>query len=189
MIIGLCGFKRTGKSTVAKHLEDKYGYVRVNFKDGLIAEIKQNFPDLLEEMYYHYNTTYSSDNVTYVTSEDDLFEVKPPLMRALMVNYGTEVRRKENPNYWVDIWKLKITELTMKGYQNIVVDDMRFWEEYNAIKGRGGKTIRIVRDDITTGGDHQSETENLEWVTDHVIQSKQGDLEGLYKAVDDILKA
>lgn len=182
-IIGLCGFKRTGKSTVAQYLEDKYGYVRANFKDGLIAEIKQNFPDLLKAIYNAEQELYSYPAETI----DQLFINKSPLVRALMVNYGTEVRRREDPDYWVLQWKMKVADMMLRGHRNIVVDDMRFLNEMQAIQGWGGKTIRIVRDDITTGGDHASETELIGVETDHVIHSKQGDLEGLYKAVDDIM--
>jgi len=47
MIIGFVGFKQVGKSTAAKYLEKKYGAKRVNMKDGLVAELRKNFPDLL----------------------------------------------------------------------------------------------------------------------------------------------
>ena len=48
MIIGLCGYKGSGKTTacniIKKHLDD---VVQINFKDALIEEIKEKFPDLL----------------------------------------------------------------------------------------------------------------------------------------------
>lgn len=188
MIIGLVGFKRTGKSTVAKYLEEKYGFVRLNMKDALIDEIKQNFPDLLEAIQAAYPTGgVPRLGIQWMPTVDTLFEEKPPLMRALMVNYGTEVRRREDPDYWVLQWKLKAADLMLAGHRNIVVDDIRFLNEMQAITGWQGKTIRIVRDDITTGGNHESETQLIGVETDYTINSKQGDLEGLYKAVDDIM--
>lgn len=182
MIIGLTGFKRVGKTTVSKYLEDKYGYIRVNFKDGLIAEIKQNFPDLLNEII----DICGAVGADYTLEE--LFVEKPSLMRALMVNYGTEVRRREDPDYWVLQWKMKVADMMLQGHRNIVTDDLRFLNELQAVKAWNGTTIRIVRDDIPTGGMHPSETELIGVETDHVIHSKQGDLEGLYRAVDGILK-
>ena len=118
-LIGLVGFKQSGKSTAAKYLEEKYGFVRHNMKDALIAEIKQNFPDLLEGI------AKAHPDITGGMFLDEaiqtLFEIKPPLMRALMVNYGTEVRRRQDKNYWVKAW------LATPVFQNnIVTDDVRF---------------------------------------------------------------
>ena len=50
IIIGLTGFKQVGKSTAASHLETKHGFSRHNMKDALVAELKQNFPDLLQKL-------------------------------------------------------------------------------------------------------------------------------------------
>jgi len=170
-IIGLVGFKQVGKSTAAKYLEDKYGFTRHNFKDAMVQEIKDNFPDLLKELEYYYNLTI-----------DELFIQKPPLMRALMQNYGTDVRRKDNRNYWTQQW-----------FENLaigktVADDVRFLNESEAVKLGGGIIIRLTRSDIETGGTHASETEQLEIVADHTIECNPGDHEALYRALDEIVK-
>ena len=194
MIIGLVGFKQSGKSTAAKYLEEKYGFVRHNFKDALIAELKQNFPDLLNAIA---NTTQE-----YIKPEDRvditdlLFEMKPPLIRTLMQNYGTDVRRKDNPHYWTTAWMMGVAKHFEEEEYNIVVDDVRFMNEANTIRSFGSllsvpyeqKIIRIMREDITTGGDHQSETEQLAIEADHTIQTAPGDFQGLYKALDDIMQ-
>jgi hypothetical protein len=179
-IIGLVGFKQSGKSTAASYLENKYGFVKHNFKDALVAEIKQNFPDLLTEIanvYYHEG----------IQSIEHLFTVKPPLMRTLMQNYGTEVRRKENPDYWVDQWTKKFLELERVVYR-FVTDDVRFVNEASRVKGQGGIIIRIIRTDITSGGDHSSETEQLEIQADYTIEVGQGEHEKLYAELDRILR-
>lgn len=118
MIIALKGFKQVGKSTAASYLEEKYGFFRVNFKDALVAEIKQNFPDLLRE---------------------------------------------------------------------IEVDDCRFLNEAASVKKYGGTIVELQRPDITSGGTHKSETEQLEIVADHVIECVVGDHEKLYKELDKIV--
>lgn len=188
-IIGLLGFKRVGKSTAAEYLEKRYSYTRHNFKQALIDEIKENFPDLLKEIakydlneHHHFATTEDIVN--------NLFETKPPLMRALMINYGTDVRRKENPDYWVNSWIKSVSAECGDCVRKdvcFVADDVRFKNEAKAIQNYDGILIRLTRDDITTGGDHASETEQLEIEADYTINCKKDDLAHLYSELDKII--
>lgn len=170
MIIGFVGFKQVGKSTAAKYLEKKYGAKRVNMKDGLVAELRKNFPDLLR----YYQHLYGKLEV------QSLFDEKPEPIRCLMVNYGTEVRRGDNPNWWVNTWKSAVDQV--EGL--IVVDDVRFLNEAEAVREKGGKIIRLVRSDVPTGGEHRSETEQLAIEVDHTISCVGGDEEHLYQELD-----
>lgn len=188
-IIGLIGFKQVGKSTADKYLEEKYGFVRHNMKDALVAEIKQNFPDLLKEITVEYNDTATGPMRTV----DDMFTIKPPLMRALLQNYGTEVRRGDDDNYWTNQWfkTISLNCVTDDGksfYKKVVTDDVRFKNEAKAVKVVGGILIRLTRPDITTGGSHASETEQLEIEADYTIECQPGDHEHLYSELDRILK-
>lgn len=183
MIIGLVGFKQVGKSTAAKHLEGR-GFVRINMKDALVAEIKKNFPDLLREIFTHTDLYGDLENHPDLQSTDDLFEFKPPLMRALMQNYGTEVRRGDNDSYWTDQWKEAVENCSSS---HIVVDDVRFLNEAEAVKEQGGIIVRLTRPDISTGGDHSSETEQLQIVADHTIECEAGGHGALYNALDKII--
>ena len=183
-IIGLTGLATVGKSTAAKYLEDKYGFVRHNFKDALIAEIKEKFPDLIDEMEIHYNL-----------STPQLFIQKPPLMRALMQNYGTEVRRGDADGYWTTKWMQGAAKLFEQGTTNIVTDDVRFINEVETIRGFGSllnipyeyKIIRLTRPDLPTGGDHSSETEQLQIEADYTIECEAGDFDHLYREIDKIV--
>lgn len=175
MIIGLCGYKGTGKSTVAEYLAKEYGFNRVNFKDGLVAELKQNFPKFLNEL----TLIHEGD----LGDVDWLFKNKPPLFRALMQEYGTEVRRADNQDYWVDKWKAKVEEVG----GNIVVDDVRLFNELAAIGDADGILIRVTRPDITTGGTHQSETEQEKFIEDFTVVGEPGDHAAIYKQVDEII--
>ena len=174
MIIGLIGFAQVGKSTAAKHLEGR-GFVRINMKDALVAELRKNFPLLLSALSEIYHLT-----------EDELFEQKPLAMRSLMRNYGTEVRRGDNTNYWTTQWRLKCSEAYRAG-ESVVVDDVRFLNEAEAVRQQGGILIRLTRPDIATGGDHASETEQLEIVADHTIECPPGEHGILYNALDEII--
>lgn len=188
MIIGLVGFKQVGKSTAAKHLEEKYNAKRINMKDALVAEIKKNFPDLLDAIVEaeFYKADLRDDGTKYDIDIDWLFENKPPLMRTLLQNYGTEVRRGDNDSYWTDRWEESVAQ--QNKHQLIVTDDVRFLNEAAVVQKRGGIIIRLTRPDIATGGMHASETEQLKIVADHVIECEQGDHAALYAALDKLMQ-
>jgi len=178
MIIGLIGYMRSGKTTAAGFLETMHGFQRVSFKDALVAEMKENFPDLLNEIAVG-NGYHQIGGVVPEPDIWELFKEKPPLMRALMQNYGTEVRRKDDPNYWIKRW---IEGSEIPG--DIVVDDVRFKNEAEAVRARGGVLIRVERTDITSGGDHASETQMDGVVADYTISAGPGELDEIYKKID-----
>lgn len=181
-VIGLVGKKQVGKSTAAAYLEQNYGFVRVNFKDALIEELKQNFPDLLRAIYNAEQELYSYP----AESIDGLFTNKSPLIRTLMQNYGTEVCRREDPDYWTNRWVQKVWALGSD--TNIVTDDVRFLNEASRLRGQAGIIIRLNRTDMTHTDSHTSETEQDSIVADYEITCVGGDHEKLYRELDDILK-
>lgn len=167
------GPKGSGKTTAADYLVKEHGFNKVSFKDGLVEEMKERLPDTLEALAINHDLT-----------EDELFVLKPPVMRALMQNYGTEVRRGDDPNYWVKITKKKLKET--KG--PIVVDDVRFFNELSALTEMDAVFVRLTRDDVTVDTDHQSETEQQKFVEDFEIKREAGSHKALYKALDSILE-
>lgn len=191
MIIAFTGKKQTGKSTACKYLENNYNYALGNFKDGLVTELKQNFPDLLQAILdaeNNYNKT------TFII--DDLFQAKPPLVRTLMQNYGTQVRRNDDPNYWVRQWEnnlftgniLTSIPPQKEKLSRVTVDDCRFQNEAEAIKNNGGVIIRLERTDMVHTDTHVSETEMDSIVPDYTIVCEGGDEEHLYRELDRILQ-
>lgn len=185
-LIAFTGKKGTGKSTACSYLEEKYGFTRVNFKDALIAELKQNFPDLLNVMSVHYEMTI-----------DALFEEKPPMVRCLMQNYGTNVRRRDQDDCWVQQWWRSVTENnytavnvleTKLKHENIAVDDCRFLNEAAAVKDLEGTIVRLIRPDMEHADQHQSETEMDSIIPDYTITLIKYDLEHLHRELDAIMK-
>lgn len=174
MIIGLCGYKGSGKSVAANYLIDRHGFESLNFKDALVKEMKESFPDLLIEMA-------EREGVEQI---DDLFKEKPPLMRALMQNYGTEVRRKDNENYWVHRWMYEAEDNFKK---NLVADDVRFVNEAKAIRDLGGIIIRIVREDIVEVDGHATETEHRNINEDFTIVAGLGEHDAVYGQIESVL--
>ena len=97
-----------------------------------------------------------------------------------MQNFGTEVRRGDDPNYWVKQWVTKIKACKT----NIVVDDVRFLNEAHAIKANGGYIIRIQRSDITQIASHQSETEMARISADCAISVWKGEFQALHEQIN-----
>lgn len=175
MIIGLTGYKGSGKSEVAKHLEQKYSFIRVNFKDALVEEMKEKLPDTLSAIANIYTMTIP-----------ELFLKKPMIMRELMQNYGTEVRRSDDPLYWITQWEESIRNLPLE-QSLIVCDDVRFINEAYAIKKNNGKIIRVMNLSQGEPSSHQSETEQKHILADVTIAARAGDLEALYLQIRNFL--
>jgi hypothetical protein len=183
-IIAFTGKKGTGKSTCCAYLEEKYGFTRVNFKDALIAELKQNFPDLLSTVQDFYTELPYQQKPTL----QSLFDNKPPLIRTLMQNYGTNVRRKDKDSYWVEQWQISVQQKRgLYETKGITIDDCRFLNEAKAIKDNGGIIIRLIRTDMEHTDTHISETEMDSIVPDFAIVCNGGDYEHLHRELDAIM--
>ena len=157
MIVGLTGKKRSGKTEASKGLWDEFD--TLNFKDPLITEIRKNMPDLLKQIQLE-----SSSGKSLMTI-DELFDTKPPLLRKLMQNYGTDLRRNEDEDYWVKKWLERVKDYS----GNVVVDDVRFLNEASAIKMMGGIVVRITREGEDDSDNHKSEKEMDLIAVDHEI--------------------
>jgi len=153
MIIGLIGQKGVGKTTIMNEFKD---FNHINFKDVLVDEIKENFSELLVAI----KDVYKSDSI------DALFEEKQPLVRALLQNYGVEVRRRDDKDYWIKRFLRKL--VILRG--DTIVGDIRFLNEAETIRDVGGILVKIVRDTNIIDS-HKSETEQNKIVPDHIIEN------------------
>ena len=181
MLIGLVGYKGSGKTTacniIKKHLDD---VVQLNFKDALIEELIANFPELLLEIALIYGYIQEGEELTRDVI-DLMFAEKKPLVRALMKNYGTDVRRKEDPDYWVRQW------MDARKGTYTLTDDVRFRNEAQTIKIYGGILIRLERTDLEATDQHLTETEQREIECDYTISVGKGELDKLEEELITIL--
>jgi len=189
MIIGLIGYKQSGKTTVAEYLHKEHEFHSLNFKDGLITEMKDKLHDTLAQIALDSGYSSAGDDQLAGANIDRLFKTKPPVMRALMQNYGTDVRRDDSHTYWVDryLQALEATEDDLGFQSNIVTDDVRFINEAEIVKAQGGILIRIIREDLPVRDLHISETENEKIEEDFTIEAKTGEYEYIYRQVESIL--
>lgn len=181
-IIALAGKKLSGKTTICNYLKTSYpneNFITINFKDAMISEMRANLGETLTEIASVYGMTV-----------DELFDKKPPVMRRLMQNYGTQIRRGDDDSYWVKKWRQSV--LRSEDDCIILVDDVRFFNEAMAVELLGGKvfTLRRYTDSskeklhADDGDSHVSEKE-LEFFDFEELQ--YWDYETAYSEVDRVI--
>lgn len=150
-VIAFTGKKRSGKTSLVSAFMSEVGglgytAVRVGFKQALLDQVKVHFPDFLKSEADRYG----------VSGVDQLLEDKPGSIRQFLQNYGTDLFRNEDPNYWTKKWVDNVSTLDT---DFVLVDDLRFMNEAMAVKNLGGVIIRIKRPSVGDSDTHQSEKE------------------------------
>jgi hypothetical protein len=170
MIIGLTGFARSGKDSVAKVLVEHYGFTRVAFADKI--------RDLLVEM------DPILENGHHLSSmlEDygwELTKAKPEV-RRLLQTLGVGARKVFGDNHWI-VETLKSVDHT----KNYVVTDVRFVNEANWLKDIYNAHLwRVQRPGVGPINSHVSENELNDYPVDCIFinDGALDDLESMVKA-------
>lgn len=151
MIIGLSGWARSGKDTVADILVKNHGFTKLSFaqpmRDALYAlNPRVNFSEYDElQRLRDVIDTHSWDNYKDTEYGDEI--------RGLMQRFGTEVGRSLfGQDFWVNQALRKIPEGA-----NVVIADTRFLNEAQAIENLGGAVWRVNRPGVVAANDHVSE--------------------------------
>lgn len=161
-IIGLSGYARSGKDEAAKVLVNEFGFRRIAFADKLREVLYQLNPLIAwtgtppSKLWYVQDVidTYGWDG--YKNTDFGLE------IRRLLQRLGTEAGRE---TLWDSIW----VDAAFAGAQEgdkIVVTDVRFPNEAQAIKDMGGEIWRVVRDGVGPANSHASETSLDDWEFD-----------------------
>lgn len=148
MIIGLSGYARTGKDTVADYLVENHEFTRLAFADPMREALYALNPSLglsrlsLQEVI---------DECGWDGYKETLFGEE---IRGLLQRMGTEVGREMfGEHFWVDYLLNKALEI--KG--NVVISDVRFLNEAEAIRQANGQVWRVNRPGVKAANSHASE--------------------------------
>lgn len=178
MIIGVSGWARAGKDTVADHLVDNYGFVKMSFADPMReALIRLNPLINVGEV----SPIPLATAVRLIGWEE--LKSQSPDIRGLMQRLGTEVGRQMfGENFWVDLALSRIEPGT-----NVVFADCRFVNEADAIRAAGGVVWRVERKDFGPANDHVSERALDHYAFDDGV-SNFDSIDVLNGLVDDLVK-
>ena len=173
-LMGTRGKARPGKDAVAKFAWAQYGFTRIAFADPVKMAAQAKFGLTAEQ-----------------TWRDDLKEVVIPhwgmTPRQIFQMEGTEAGRNV---FGGDLWikRFMLSYNLLKGTDDIVVPDVRFDNEADAIRSLGGIIIEVRRGHAGLSGSaaaHVSES-GLSLPADYVIEN-EGTLEDLYAAFEAIV--
>lgn len=167
-IIGLSGFARSGKDEAAQVLVEECGFTRVAFADKLREMLYQLNPIVEIEFIAKDDEFFHRDSATVVYVRDviDAFgwdgykeTAYGKEIRRLLQRLGTEAGRK---TLWDSIW-IDAAFAGLDENAKVVVSDARFFNEFEAIRERGGKIWRIERLGVGPANHHASEMEAINY--------------------------
>lgn len=175
LIVGLSGYARSGKNEAAEALV-QYGWRQAAFADKL-----REFLYALDPLVPGY---YGAGNLRLRRLVDqtgwDYAKVTYPEVRALLQRAGTEAGRKVlGANVWVNALFEEHADAPA-----LVLTDVRFPNEAQAVADRGGVLIQVERPGVRPARDsvgrvHESEVALDDWDFDHVLMN-DGTVEELH---------
>jgi rhodanese-related sulfurtransferase len=205
MIIGIAGFQGSGKDTIADYLQNIYGFKRDSFAATLKDAVAAVFGwdrELLEG-----RTTESRQwRETVDQWWADRLNMPDLTPRLVLQKWGTEVARK---SWHDDTWIASLENKLSKAHNDIVITDVRFPNEIQAVRNAGGIVIRVTRGpepewyDTALGanagilpdqkllkqlGIHPSETAWIGTKFDAIIDNNADGLDALYAQVKNLVQ-
>lgn len=156
MIIGLVGYKGSGKDTIANVLCDHHHFRNLKFAQPL-KDMFRTFLRFRDVDEFSIERMIEGD--LKETPFDVLFGHTP---RHFMTTLGDEWGRQLiHPDIWVQ------TVVAEAQKQNSVFSDVRYPNEVSNIKQAGGVVVRINRKDLVPDKSHVSEQHIDTLVVDH----------------------
>ena len=141
MIIGIAGFQGAGKDTIADYLQNIYGFKRESFAATLKDAVSSVFGwdrELLEGRTKESRAWREQPDPWWV-ERLGLSNLTP---RWVLQQWGTEVARRA---FHDDIWIASLENKLLKAHDDIVITDVRFPNEIQAVRNAGGIVIRVIR--------------------------------------------
>lgn len=181
MIIGIAGKAQAGKDTTAKMLACLLSNPNITWDMYWKSDITlpqdhciRHYADLLKEV--------SQEMLDMPFDDFNNQEVKQTYIpwigmtvREFLQRLGNAVREAIHPNFWVNA-------LFNTYNDNIIIADVRYPNEVQAIKDRGGKVIRIERPGAGAGS-HISETALDNYTGWDIVIDNVGTLKDLFNVV------
>ena len=185
MLIGLTGKAGSGKDTVASHLSAEHGFRRIAFADTL----KQMAVEL--DPLIPYGTSHHvrlRELLEWYGDNPDPWDLAKGYteVRSVLQVLGVAIRQLD-PGFWINHSGL-YTYRTESDLDRVVVTDVRFENEVQAVKNLGGTVWRVVRPGAGAGTNagHSSETALDNLICPEIDNS--GTIEDLKAVIDSQLE-
>ena len=181
-IIGLLGRKRSGKDSSGEYLISKYNFTRYAFADPIKDILKILF-DFSEEQLN--NDKEKIDDRWNVSPREVLQQFGTEMCRNNLEKYLPKIKEKmNNETIWIKLFRIFFEKNKDK---DLIITDVRFLDEINAIKSLGGKIVKIERNNLEYDG-HSSE-KDIDNYDDNLIDYKIDNnytFDDLYSQIDTI---
>lgn len=195
IVVGLGGYLRSGKDTVADHLVSEHGFVKMGMSDPLHEMMMRFNPAIFVNPTeakkanegntdIAYKITYGFHSYSFLTEVLGYVEAKKIKgYREALQKFGTDVvRNMIDENTWVKLAEKRIREQTEQG-NHVVMTSIRFKNEVKLMSKIDAATLWINRPG--TGGESTHASENNVNYTDFGSVIENDDtLDHLYSEVD-----
>lgn len=159
VIVGLCGSAGVGKDTTADRLVRKWGFQKLSLADPMKEMVKEIYGFSDYQLWgpsgarNEPDSRYKRPDGTYLTP------------REALQTLGTEFGRRCWPDTWISLALKRARRMAQETH--VVIPDVRFSNELDAIQAAGGKVVRLRRstavDPLAIGvAGHASEAEQLQ---------------------------
>lgn len=176
-VIGLSGYARAGKDTVADYLVETYGYTKMSFAAPMKEALLRLNPSIDVDGH-----RMPMETALRMLGWDSLKAMSTEI-RPLLQRFGTEVGREMwGEDFWVNAAVNSIPDGS-----KVVFADARFPNEAKAVRELGGQVWRIERDGVGPANSHPSEIALDDYDFDQVI-TNNGDVEALQSLIRSILE-
>lgn len=182
-IIGVSGKKRSGKDTLAATLVENFGFARYAFADPL-KELALDvnplvYRGVVRPSGYDEIQTAQADRLAPVIERIGWERAKErPEVRRILQALGVGVRELDE-----DFWVRTTMTRALAEDQPVVITDVRFPNEVEAIRDAGGHIVRVTRPGMTHDDTHISETALDDLEPDTLIEN-DGTLEDLERKAE-----
>lgn len=162
VIVGLCGYGKSGKDTIAKLFVERYNFHRVAFADNLKIEMNQylkkpvlNYLSQPAEIRLNYHEDVRDglileDGRTLTLEDIDFLTEDIPVkkrLRPFIIWYGEKIREINGPYYWIN----KAFELNAKNENRIILSDVRRIKELEIFENSNAQNRRLEETFISAG--------------------------------------
>ena len=138
---------QSGKRTVARFLAESYGYEIVPFAHTLKCMTRVFLQSLYGDLATFEWMNANKDMVVIDKCYEHITVRR--LMQLLGTEWGRELLGRD---VWVDQWRRSVSDKLL-----VVADDMRFPNEFEAVRALGGETWCVIRGNARREGAHASE--------------------------------